>query len=69
MLAYSFSADFRFGASIIASLSSLVAVVMGVTAGRFYDQTVLPLAGGFILAGVLSLILVLAAKHSDAGDV
>lgn len=57
------------GASIIASLSSLVAVVMGVTAGRFYDQTVVPLAAGFILAGVLSLVLVLAAKRSGAGDV
>ena len=57
------------GASIIGSLSSLVAVILGVAAGRFYDQTALPLAGGFIFAGVLSLALVLVVRRSAAGDV
>ena len=57
------------GASIIASLSSLVAVTLGVAVGRFYDQTVLPLALGFILAGLISLALVLAARRSAAGDI
>jgi DHA1 family bicyclomycin/chloramphenicol resistance-like MFS transporter len=57
------------GASIIASVSSLVAVVMAVTVGRFYDQTAQPLAAGFILAGATSLALVLAVRRSRAGDI
>ena len=57
------------GASMIASVSSLVAVVLSVAAGRFYDETVVPLAGGFLLAGVVSLALVLAARRSRAGAV
>ncbi len=57
------------GASIIASLSSLVAVAVGVALGRFYDQTALPLAAGFVLAGAAALLLVLAATRSRAEDV
>jgi len=57
------------GASIIASVSSLVAVVLAVTVGRFYDQTAQPLAVGFILAGAASLALVLAVRKSQAGDI
>jgi MFS transporter, DHA1 family, multidrug resistance protein len=44
-------------------------VVLSVTAGRFYDETALPLATGFIVAGAVSLVLVLAAKRSRAGTV
>ncbi|NIA67397.1 multidrug effflux MFS transporter [Pelagibius litoralis] len=57
------------GASVIASVSSLLAVALSVSVGRFYDQTVIPLAVGFILAGALSLVLVLAANRSSAGEV
>ncbi len=57
------------GASMIASISSLVAVILSVAVGRFYDQTVVPLACGFLLAAVVSLVLVLAAHRSSAGDV
>lgn len=57
------------GASIIASVSSLVAVILGVTVGRFYDQTVFPLTLGFILAGSAALALILAAKRSNAGEI
>jgi len=57
------------GASMIASLSSLVAVVISVALGRFYDMTLYPLAAGFLLAGALSLVLVLAAHRSQAGAV
>lgn len=57
------------GASMIASLSSLIAVVISVTLGRFYDMTAVPLAAGFLLAGAVSLVLVLAAHRSTAGDV
>jgi MFS transporter, DHA1 family, multidrug resistance protein len=57
------------GASIIASVSSLVAVVLSVAVGRFYDQTAEPLALGFFTAGALSLGLVLAARRSTAGAI
>ena len=57
------------GASLVSSFSSLIAVVMAVLVGRFYDQTALPMAAGFIVAGVLALALVLAARRSDAGAV
>jgi DHA1 family bicyclomycin/chloramphenicol resistance-like MFS transporter len=57
------------GASMIASISSLVAVILSVVVGRFYDQTVVPLACGFLLAAAVSLLLVLAAQRSSAGDV
>lgn len=57
------------GASMIASISSLVAVVLSVVIGRFYDETVVPLTVGFLIAGSCSLILVLAAHRSRAGDI
>lgn len=57
------------GSSVISSVSSIVAVVMSVAVGRFYDQTALPLAAGFILAGAISLVLVLAAERSHAGEI
>ncbi len=51
------------GASIIASISSALAVVLSIGIGRFYNMTVLPLAGSYILAGVAGLLLVVAAKR------
>lgn len=57
------------GASMIASISSLVAVVLSVVIGRFYDETVVPLTIGFLIAGSCSLFLVLAARRSRAGDI
>ena len=57
------------GASLVSSISSLVAVIVAVAVGRFYDQTVVPLTAGFILAGLLSLALVLGARRSTAGDI
>lgn len=57
------------GASLVSSISGMVAVIVAVAVGRFYDQTVAPLAAGFILAGLSALALVLAARRSTAGDV
>jgi DHA1 family bicyclomycin/chloramphenicol resistance-like MFS transporter len=57
------------GASMISSISSLVAVAISMAIGRFYDMTAVPLACGFILAGAVSLALVLAAHRSTAGEV
>ncbi|MEO3430406.1 multidrug effflux MFS transporter [Pelagibius sp. CAU 1746] len=57
------------GASMIASISSLVAVVLSIVIGRFYDQTVVPLAIGFLIAGACSLALVLAAGRGRQGEI
>lgn len=46
------------GTSMIASGSSLVAVILAVIVGAFYDKTTVPLAIGFVLAGTVSLLLV-----------
>jgi len=56
------------GASFVASLSSLIAVILAVVVGRFYDQTIYPTVVGFLLAGVCALGLVIYAntKASDA---
>ena len=51
------------GASIIASSSSLVSVVFSVIAGRFYNQTTIPLALGFICAALIGLLLVNYAQR------
>lgn len=51
------------GASIIASSSSLVSVIFSVIAGRFYDQTTIPLAAGFICAAGFGLFLVHNAEQ------
>jgi MFS transporter, DHA1 family, multidrug resistance protein len=42
--------------AVTAALSSLVAVVIGAAAGRFYDGTMLPLSIGFFLCGLVALI-------------
>lgn len=57
------------GASMIASLSSLIAVVISVTLGRFYALSVYPLAVALLLGGVVALFLVLAAHRNQAGEV
>jgi DHA1 family bicyclomycin/chloramphenicol resistance-like MFS transporter len=57
------------GASVVASISSLIAVLMAVSIGRFYDDTVVPLASGFIIAGTAALLLVLWARRREAGAV
>ena len=57
------------GASIVASVSSLLAVAFAVSVGRFYDETAFPLASGFMIAAWIALALLLAAKRSLAGAV
>ncbi|EPJ46018.1 MAG: hypothetical protein OFPII_23580 [Osedax symbiont Rs1] len=52
------------GASIIASSSSLVSVIFSVIAGRFYNQTTIPLAIGFICAAIIGCYLVYSAEKS-----
>jgi len=54
------------GSSLIASGSSLVAVLFAVALGSFYNQTVLPLSAGFALAGAAALRLTTLSSRSEA---
>lgn len=53
------------GASLIASGSSLVAVIFAVAFGAFYNQTPMPLASGFLTTGVLGFVLVRLASGAS----
>ena len=57
------------GASMIASVSSLLAVVFSFSVGRFYDGTAAPLAAGFMIAGCVALVLILKAERREAVEV
>ncbi len=57
------------GASLISSISSLVAFVWATGFGRFYNATVFPLASGFVAAGVIGLLALHYAARSRAGEV
>ncbi len=57
------------GASLVSSFSSLIAVLVAASVGRFYDQTALPLAVSFVGAAIIALSLVLATRRSTAGAV
>lgn len=45
------------GAAIVGSLSTFIAVPLGTLIGQAYNQTVLPLIGGFALLSVLALLI------------
>lgn len=51
------------GASMISSISSLIAIVFSVTIGQLYHFTVTPLATGFVLAACIALVLLVIAKY------
>ncbi|MEM9439654.1 MAG: multidrug effflux MFS transporter [Pseudomonadota bacterium] len=49
------------GASAIGTVTTLMAMVLGASIGLLYNNTVLPLTGGFALLGFLSLLVMLWA--------
>lgn len=51
------------GSSLIASLSSLIAVVLSVLVGTFYNSTVVPLAAGYVIFTGLAFVLMLSAHR------
>lgn len=55
------------GASLVASLSSIIAVIFSISIGRFYNATMLPIAIGFVISAVIALILIIAAERSQPG--
>ena len=50
------------GASIIGSLSTLISIPLGTFIGQSYDNTVLPLFGGFFILGLLATALMRIAE-------
>jgi len=56
------------GASLMAAVSSLIAVLFATLCGWFYDATLLPLALGYFAAGMVTLQL-LRIGHRASGDV
>jgi DHA1 family bicyclomycin/chloramphenicol resistance-like MFS transporter len=46
------------GSAVVGSLSTLIAVPIGVTVGQLYDGTIFALVGGFSLLGAVSLAVV-----------
>lgn len=58
-----------FGASLIASGSSLVATLFAVGLGTLYDGTAVSLSVGFFIAGFCSLVIAEVAIRSDASPI
>ena len=56
------------GASLMAAVSSLIAVLFAALCGWFYDATLLPLALGYFAAGMVTLQL-LRIGHRASCDV
>ncbi len=55
--------------AIIGSASSIISIVLGTTIGQLYNDTLLPVTGGFMVFGAVALGLVfLAGGGSVAGD-
>ena len=54
------------GASVIASVSSLISVCVALLVGQFYNQTLYSLSFGFIGCAVVALLLVLFARGVSA---
>ena len=57
------------GAAVIGSLSTLIAVPIGVTMGRLYDGTLFALVGGFALLGAVSLAVMRATARRQMHSV
>jgi len=57
------------GSAVVGSLSTLIAVPVGVTVGRLYDGTVFALVGGFALLGGISLAVMRATARKQLRNV
>ncbi len=57
------------GASIVSSISSIMAVVIAIGFGRFYDETTVPLSFAFLLAACVGLVAISISKRSNIAPV
>jgi DHA1 family bicyclomycin/chloramphenicol resistance-like MFS transporter len=51
------------GAAVVGSLSSLISVPLGMLVGQAYNDTLLPLVGGFAFFGVAALAIIWWTEH------
>lgn len=51
------------GAAVVGSISTFISVPLGIAIGQCYNDTVLPLTGGFALFGLLSLVAMRWAEN------
>ncbi|MFK5953179.1 MAG: multidrug effflux MFS transporter [Desulfobacterium sp.] len=56
------------GAAVIGSLSSLISSPLSVIIGRYYNGTTIPLAMGFVILGVFTLIIMYWADNFCPGE-
>lgn len=56
------------GASVVASFSLMISLVLGAGIGQLYDGTILPLVGGYALLSLLSLPLMVWANRGRVAD-
>lgn len=57
------------GASMVSSGSSIIAVVIAVSFGQFYEQSILPLSIVFLLSGAAGITLILMARRTGGEPV
>jgi DHA1 family bicyclomycin/chloramphenicol resistance-like MFS transporter len=46
------------GAAVVGSLSTLISVPLGILVGQCYNETILPLVGGFATFGIMSVLAI-----------
>ncbi len=51
------------GAAVVGSLSTLISVPLGILIGQCYNETILPLTGGFAVFSMLSLLAIRWTQH------
>ncbi len=51
------------GAGVVGSLSTFISVLLGILIGQSYNGTVLPLVSGFVILGVLSVMVMHWTEH------
>ncbi|MCP4286453.1 MAG: multidrug effflux MFS transporter [Gammaproteobacteria bacterium] len=56
------------GASVVGSLSTLIAVPVGISISRSYSGTVLPLVGGFAVCAAIALIMMLVIEKGSTAE-
>ena len=52
------------GAAVVGSLSTLISMPLGTLVGQSYNDTILPLVGGFALLSAIARIAMHWAEHS-----
>ena len=52
------------GAAVVGALSTIISLLLGTTIGQSYDNTVLPLVGGFAILALMALVVVHWAEYN-----